>query len=186
MQQIGFSLYSELLAKAVNSIREGNEPNLDVTLNHGPEINFHLPALLPEDYMPDVHMRLVHYKRIASAATEAALRQLRVELIDRFGLLPESTQNLFRQTMLKLQATPLGIKKIDVYAGSAIIEFCSDTKVDPILLVTLISEEPKRYTLDKTQRLRLNWLDDSDEARFNAVESAISRLSDNVVGSGNP
>jgi transcription-repair coupling factor (superfamily II helicase) len=184
MQQIGFSLYSELLAKAVNSIRDGNEPDLEAGLNHGPEINSHLPALLPEDYMPDVHMRLVHYKRIASAIDEESLRQLRAELIDRFGLLPEGTQNLFRQTAIKLSAAPLGIRKIDMYGESAIIEFSPDTNVDPVLLVTLISEQPKAYSLDRDQRLRLKWNDESDEARFAAVELAIHTLSETMTPRG--
>jgi len=184
--QIGFSLYTEMLGKAVDSIRAGEDPDVEHEMNHGPEINMHLPALLPEDYMPDVHMRLVHYKRIASATDSEALRKLQVELIDRFGLLPDATKALFRQTGLKLKATRLGIRKIDAYAGSGIIEFTGDTKVDPVMLVTLISEQPKLYSLDKEQRLRFNSgskHEQADDERFLMVENVIALLSDQLTAS---
>ena len=89
IQQIGFSLYTEMLGRAVEAIRKGETPDLEKSQALGPEVNLRIPALLPEEYLPDVQMRLVHYKRIASAGSEEALRQLQVELIDRFGLLPE-------------------------------------------------------------------------------------------------
>jgi len=125
-------------------------------------------------------MRLVHYKRIASAPDDEALRKLQVELIDRFGLLPEATKNLFRQTSLKLKAKDHGLRKIEVYEGTGIIEFEGDTRIDPIFLVKLVSENHKQYSLDKDQRLRFNWDDESDEARFVAVESTIDLLTNAI------
>ena len=98
IQEIGFSLYNEMLSKTVQALRDGLEPDLDIEMNAGTEVNLHVAALMPDDYLPDVHLRLVHYKRIASARDAHELDQLQVELIDRFGLLPEPTKNLFRIT----------------------------------------------------------------------------------------
>ncbi len=88
----------EMLERAVKSIRKGEQPNLDQPLGGGPEINLRVPALIPDDYLPDVHARLIMYKRIANAADEDGLKELQVEMIDRFGLLPEPTKNLVRIT----------------------------------------------------------------------------------------
>ncbi|MGD8430297.1 MAG: transcription-repair coupling factor, partial [Ectothiorhodospiraceae bacterium] len=100
IQEIGFSLYTELLERAVRDLRSGREPALDRPLHHGAEVDLRIPALLPEDYLPDVHSRLVLYKRIANASDRDQLRELQVEMIDRFGLLPEPAKNLFRLTEL--------------------------------------------------------------------------------------
>ncbi|VAW72763.1 Transcription-repair coupling factor, partial [hydrothermal vent metagenome] len=113
IHEIGFSLYTELLERAVTALKAGRQPELDRPLNHGPEVDLHLPALIPDDYLHDVHGRLILYKRIASAANEDELRELQVEMIDRFGLLPEPVKQLFEVTRLKLKAVPLGISKID-------------------------------------------------------------------------
>src|SRR5690606_3491156 len=109
---VGFTLYNELLARAVKELREGREPDLVDPFGHGTEIELGTPALIPEDYMPDVHLRLVHYKRIASAPSAAELDELQVELIDRFGLLPAPVKTLFAVARLKLAARELGIVKI--------------------------------------------------------------------------
>ncbi|HET7133181.1 MAG TPA: TRCF domain-containing protein, partial [Gammaproteobacteria bacterium] len=112
IQAIGFTLYNDLLARAVKALRDGVEPDLEDPFVHGPEIEIGLAALIPEDYMPDVHMRLVHYKRIANAANDAELDELQIELIDRFGLLPPPLKTLFTITSLKLLAQRLGVAKI--------------------------------------------------------------------------
>jgi transcription-repair coupling factor (superfamily II helicase) len=96
IQEIGFELYNDMLTRTVKALQAGLEPDMDNALPAVAEINLHLPALLPDDYLPDVHLRLVHYKRIASARSEEALRELQMELVDRFGSLPEPTRNLFR------------------------------------------------------------------------------------------
>ncbi|MFP4280113.1 MAG: transcription-repair coupling factor, partial [Halochromatium sp.] len=113
IHEIGFTLYMDLLERAVEALKSGKTPELDRPLDHGAEIDLGLPALLPDDYLPDVHTRLVTYKRIASAADRAELKDLQVEMIDRFGLLPEPTKALFAITELKLKVQPYGIKKIE-------------------------------------------------------------------------
>ena len=117
IQEIGFSLYMDLLDRAINALKSGRQPQLDRPLDHGSEIELQLPALLPDDYLPDVHARLVLYKRIASASNPQELRELQVEMIDRFGLLPGPAKNLLAVTELKLRTTPLGIRKLE--AGPA-------------------------------------------------------------------
>ncbi|OOY41309.1 transcription-repair coupling factor, partial [Solemya velum gill symbiont] len=121
--EVGYALYTELLERAVKAIRKGEQPELDRPLDHGAEIDLGLPALIPADYLPDVHMRLVQYKRIASAETTEELRELQVEMIDRFGLLPDPLKNLFAATRLKLRIQTMGIRKLDASASGARIQF---------------------------------------------------------------
>ncbi|MEM1261809.1 MAG: transcription-repair coupling factor [Pseudomonadota bacterium] len=142
IQEIGFSLYSELLAEAVATLKRGEEPGLDVPLASGVDVNLHVPALLPEDYVPDVHLRLVLYKRIASSTDSDALRALRVEMIDRFGLLPPPAERLFELTDIKRRADRLGIAKIDVSSGGGSIRFKPSTNVDPVSVLTLVQSKP--------------------------------------------
>ena len=98
----------EMLERAVNALKSGKVPDLERPMHQGPEVDLHLPALLPDDYLPDVHLRLVLYKRIAAAANSDDLRELQVEMIDRFGLLPPPAKNLFRIAELKLAAKRTG------------------------------------------------------------------------------
>ncbi|MDJ0928440.1 MAG: transcription-repair coupling factor [Gammaproteobacteria bacterium] len=176
IQEIGFALYNELLSRTVQALRDGKTPDPDGALDTSIEFNLHLPALIPEDYMPDVHLRLVHYKRIASAADEQQLEQLQIELIDRFGLIPEATRNLFRQTRLRLQAAPLGLRRLDIGASGGRLEFAEKTAVDPLDLVRLLESEPEHYSLDHQQRLRVTAALDEPDARFEFVASLLSRL----------
>jgi transcription-repair coupling factor (superfamily II helicase) len=154
IQEIGFSLYMDLLERAVQALKAGREPELDRPLSHGAEIDLQVPALLPDDYLPDVHSRLVMYKRIASAASEEDLRELQVEMIDRFGLLPEPAKNLFAVTGLKLAAQPYGITKIEAGPTGGRILFGADANVDPTRLVRLIQTRPKEFKLDGGEKLR--------------------------------
>lgn len=113
IQEIGFELYNDMLTRTVKALQEGLEPDLDQALAPAAEINLHLAALLPDDYLSDVHLRLVHYKRIASARSDAALRALQIELVDRFGPLPDAARNLFRLSALRVRAMPLSIRRLD-------------------------------------------------------------------------
>jgi transcription-repair coupling factor (superfamily II helicase) len=176
IQAIGFALYNDLLARAVESLRAGEEPDLDDPLRSGPEIEVGLPALIPEDYMPDVHMRLVHYKRIASAATAAELENLQVELIDRFGLLPSATKTLFEVTRLKLLAQLLGIDKVHADNHGGFVVFGPRTLVDPLLLVGLVEDESGHYELDGPSKLRFHWQLDRDDDRLDATETLLREL----------
>ncbi|VAX06977.1 Transcription-repair coupling factor [hydrothermal vent metagenome] len=178
IHEIGFSLYTELLERAVQALKAGRTPELDRPLDHGAEIDLQLPALLPDDYLPDVHSRLVLYKRIASAATKDELRELQVEMIDRFGLLPDQTRFLFGITELKLKAQPLGIRKIEAGPASGRILFDETPKIDPVHLLTLIQSHPKEFKLDGGDKLRF-YLDLSDRTRR---VSQVSNLLDRIAG----
>jgi transcription-repair coupling factor (superfamily II helicase) len=112
------------------------------------------PALIPDDYLPDVHSRLILYKRIASAVSQAALDELRVEMIDRFGLLPEQTKTLFSVTRLKLIAQGLGIRKLDVNAKGGRMIFEDKPNIDPMKVITLIQKRPWVFKLDGQDKLR--------------------------------
>ncbi|MFP2769299.1 transcription-repair coupling factor [Oceanisphaera sp. KMM 10153] len=151
---IGFSLYMEMLEQAVKALQSGKEPALDQLLRSQTEIELRLPALLPDDYIPDVNMRLSMYKRIATAENETALRELQVELIDRFGLLPEPGKNLVALAGLKLKASPLGIDKIDAGPNGGSIGFAQDARVDPMYLVSLLQSQPRIYKMEGPTKLR--------------------------------
>jgi transcription-repair coupling factor (superfamily II helicase) len=151
---VGFTLYMEMLERAVKAIRAGKTPNLDQPLALATEINLRLSALIPDDYLPDVHNRLMLYKRISNAKTQEELDELQVEMIDRFGLLPEPTKNLFAVTALRIEAEALGVRKIDAGPAGGRIEFSPETKVDPMRLVKLIQTQPRRYKLEGADRLR--------------------------------
>ncbi len=177
MQEIGFGMYTELLERAVVALREGKQPELDRPLDHGTEVDLHIPALIPDDYMPDVHTRLLIYKRIASAANQDALKDIRVEMIDRFGLLPEPLKHLFRVTELKLTATPLGIKKIDASADYARITFGPEPNIDPAQLIQLIQKQPNTYKFDGKTKLRVARDDLAEiEQRFDVIEKLLETL----------
>ena len=176
IQAVGFTLYMEMLERAVKAIRKGEQPNLDQPLGGGPEINLRVPALIPEDYLPDVHARLILYKRIANAADEDGLKELQVEMIDRFGLLPDPTKNLVRITLLKLQAEKLGIKKIDAGPQGGRIEFAATTCVDPLTLIKLIQSQPKRYKFEGATMFKFQVPMERPEERFNTLEALLERL----------
>ncbi|GLX12842.1 transcription-repair-coupling factor [Pseudomonas straminea] len=176
IQAVGFTLYMEMLERAVKSIRKGEQPNLDQPLGGGPEINLRVPALIPEDYLPDVHARLILYKRIANATDEDGLKELQVEMIDRFGLLPEPTKNLVRITLLKLQSERLGIKKIDAGPQGGRIEFAAETPVDPLTLIKLIQSAPNRYKFEGATLFRFSVPMERAEERFNTLEALLERL----------
>jgi transcription-repair coupling factor (superfamily II helicase) len=176
IQEIGFSLYTEMLARAVESLQSGNEPDLDGPLNAGVEINLHIPALLPEDYMPDVHLRLILYKRIASADSREQLRDLQVEMIDRFGLLPEPAKNLMRIAEIKQDAVMLGIDKIDVSESVGYLQFGDQAQVDPVSLVKLVQENGQTYRMQGAHRLQFHadMLDSGQ--RFKFIEELLTLL----------
>jgi transcription-repair coupling factor (superfamily II helicase) len=176
IQAIGFTLYNELLARAVAELREGREPDLEDPFTHGPEVETGLVALIPEDYMPDVHMRLVHYKRIANAESKTALDDLQVEIIDRFGPIPEPAKTLFKVTWLKLLAQPLGIDKIQAGAQGGLLRFGERAKVDPVALISLIADEPEKFSLDGPFKLRFVSETRTDLQRIQAVETLLLRL----------
>ena len=176
IQEIGFSLYTELLGRAVSALRDGKQPDLDQPLNAGVEINLHIPALLPDDYVPDVHLRLMLYKRISAAENAADLRELQVELIDRFGLLPTATRNLLRIAAIKKSALALGVEKIDAADRGGFLVFATESHIDPVALVQLVQNDNRRYRLQGSHRLQITdeWVD--IEQRFRAIENLLQHL----------
>ena len=176
IQAVGFTLYMEMLERAVKAIRKGEQPNLEQPLGGGPEVNLRVPALIPDDYLPDVHARLILYKRIASAIDEDGLKELQVEMIDRFGLLPDATKNLVRLTLLKLQAEKLGIRKVDAGPQGGRIEFAANTCVDPLTLIKLIQSQPNRYKFEGATIFKFQVPMERPEERFNTLEALFERL----------
>ncbi len=155
IDEVGFTLYAELLDRAVKSLRAGKTRETEEMAPRGTEVNLHAPALLPDDYLPDVHMRLVLYKRIAGCETPPDLLMLREEIIDRFGPLPEAAKLLFRATELKIQATALGILRIDAGPRGVRIEFTAKPPIDPAAILKLVQSAPRRYRIEKGSRLRV-------------------------------
>ena len=176
IHEVGFSLYTELLERAVRALREGRSVDLEAPLDHGPEIDLHMPARLPADYMPDVHLRLTLYKRIASAGNPEELDELQVEMIDRFGLLPPPAKTLFRIAALKLKAAPLGVRKIEAGAGGGRISFSDTTSVDPGIVIRMIQQMPRHYRLDGSNRLRFMLALEDPEQRIRAVDTLLDKL----------
>ncbi|AOY87260.1 transcription-repair coupling factor [Marinobacter salinus] len=176
IESIGFTLYMQLLDEAVKAIREGRTPNADLPLSHGTEMNLRIPALIPEDYLPDVHNRLMLYKRIASVQSKEALKELQVEMIDRFGLLPEPAKNLVHQTELRLQAEALGIVKVDAGKEWARLEFGSSTPVDPLVLVKKVQSAPDQYRLEGASTFRFRLKDTSTSGKLNGVSGMLGEL----------
>ncbi len=154
IQEIGFTLYAELLERAVNALKSGKQPELATDLHQGIEVDLGFPALIPEDYLPDVHTRLVLYKRIANAKTLEALHELEVEMIDRFGLLPVQTQTLFAVTRVKLEADSYNLKKVEASEAMIRIQFGKAPNIDPLKLIQLIQSQPQKYQLKGQEELK--------------------------------
>jgi len=176
IQSMGFSLYMEMLDRAVTAMRQGKTPNIEQPLESPTDVNLRLPALIPDDYLPDVHSRLVMYKRIASAESSSVLRELQVEMIDRFGLLPVAAKNLMQVTEIKLQAAALGIKKLEASAKGGRLEFSEDTCVDPFNLVQLMQREPQTYRLDGASALKFSLPLETAEARLAHIRELLRQL----------
>ena len=176
IHEIGFTLYTEMLERAVQAIRAGRQPELDRPLDHGTEVDLHIPALLPDDYLPDVHVRLIQYKRIASAESAEELRDLKVEMIDRFGLLPEAALNLFALTELKLHAQPFGIRKLEAGPAGGKIHFDPEPTIDPMRIIQLVQTQPNAFRLDGSDKLRFT-ADLSDPVqRVQSVKAVLDQL----------
>ena len=184
---IGFTLYMEMLQRAVAAIRAGRQPDLSqpfTAVIH--EVNLHLPALIPDDYLPDVHARLILYKRIASAAHQDALDDLKVEMIDRFGLLPDALRNLFRATAIKLTASSLGISRVDIGGNGGRLEFTPEAALDPLAIVKLVQAEPDTFrfrerSTDRGASLSVRRTLSHPDTRFQFVETLLRKFGGDVT-----
>ncbi|HDL3082342.1 TPA: transcription-repair coupling factor, partial [Mannheimia haemolytica] len=176
IESIGFSLYMDLLENAVKALQEGREPSLDEITQHQAEIELRVPALLPDDYLPDVNMRLSFYKRIASSENLQSLNDLKVELIDRFGLLPEATKNLFAITQLRLSAQTLGIKKIDAGIHGGYLEFKPTAQPDPMKFIALIQKQPAVYSFEGAVKFKFRLALEDNRKRLEFVENLLREV----------
>ena len=174
IQEIGFGLYMSLLERAVSSLRAGRQPELDRPLEHGTEIDLHVPALIPADYLPDVHARLIMYKRIAGAKQD--MWDLQEECIDRFGLLPPPLKNLFRLAELKRRTQPLGIRKVDLGEKGGRIHFHENAEVDRGKLINLLQTNPRVYKLVEGVKLSINQELIDARARFRFLDEFLDSL----------
>ncbi len=155
IHQVGFSLYVDMLEAAVSSLKKGLIPNIDQPLDNNTEVKLHVPSLIPEDYLPNINTRLILYKRISNAKNESQLREIQVEMIDRFGILTSPTKNLFVCAQLRLLAQDMGISEIDISQNGGSIEFRSTTTVEPRSIVALIQSDPLCYSLRGTKKLKI-------------------------------
>ncbi|MFT4863098.1 MAG: transcription-repair coupling factor (superfamily II helicase) [Pseudohongiellaceae bacterium] len=176
MQKIGYSLYTEMLEEAVAAIKSGKSPDISLDHDKSIDINLRIPALIPEEYLPDVHTRLIMYKRLASAKTRDELEDLQVEMIDRFGLFPEPLKRLISVTALKLDAQRYGIRKIDANVRTGRIEFAPDTCVDPMSLVTLIQTESLTYKLTGANQLSFNHDCEDPQDKLDFINQVLGKL----------
>jgi len=175
--EIGFTLYSELLDRAVQSLKSNLAVEFDTPLMRASEVDFHIPALIPDTYIPDIHNRLIEYKRLSAAKSDDALGELKIELVDRFGLLPEPLRHLLRITHIKLLTLELGIEKIDIGEQSGKIVFNPNPNIDPMKIIQLIQSDPHIYRFDGKQTLRIVCHSDELEQRFVQIEKLLQELS---------
>ncbi|MCE4936202.1 transcription-repair coupling factor [Aliivibrio fischeri] len=154
IQSVGFTLYMEMLEQAVEALKEGKEPSLDDLLREQTEVELRLPSLIPEDYIPDVNTRLSLYKRIASVSSNGELDELKVEIIDRFGTLPEATQTLLISSEVKMLAASLKVKKLEAHGNGGYIEFEPTADINPMFLVSLLQKDPTGFALDGPTKVK--------------------------------
>lgn len=178
IQEIGFTLYTELLDRAVKALKSGKQPELNAPMYTGTEVDLQTAALIPEDYLPDIHARLVLYKRIASTETQDDLRELQIEMIDRFGLLPEQVKVLFAVSELKQQANIIGIKKIDVYSEGGRLLFNADPKLNMQQLLILIQTQAHIYKFEGGDKLRFTQKFATTDEKITFMTSLLTQLTD--------
>jgi len=181
ISEVGFTLYSELLERAVKALKQGKVPDPDAPLHSGIEVDLGLPALIPDDYVYDIHQRLMLYKRIANAAAsdkngKESLDDIRVELIDRFGLLPDYLKNLFLVTELKLAAQDIGITNIQVTDSGTKLKFNEQPNINHVKLIEMIQTQSSLYHFDGKQTFRILESFDNIEQRAKQIYDVINTL----------
>ncbi len=181
IHSVGFGLYMEMLQRAVGALKRGEIPDVDAPLDYGSEIKLHMPTLIPEDYLPDINSRLILYKRIAAAGSDDELRNLQVEMIDRFGLLPTQVKNLFQVSQLRLRAQALGIRAIEAGPEGGSIDFNTNTRVHPLSLVKLVQSDPGAYKLTGATRLRFQRQLSDNRERQQYVEQLLESFANDAT-----
>jgi transcription-repair coupling factor (superfamily II helicase) len=180
IQTIGFTLYLEMLDQAVEAIRSGESPNKKLTFDQGIEVNLHIPALIPSSYLPDVNMRLTFYKRLANCQDKQQLHELQVEMIDRFGLLPESVKALFQIAEIRQIGEQIGLKKIEAGPTNGRLQFLQNTKIEPITIIKMVQQNPSKYKLLNNDQLSFTMPMGSPELRLASVYAMLSSLTETL------
>lgn len=180
MMQVGFTLYTEMLKQAVRDLKKGRQPDLDAPLGITTEIKLHSPALLPESYCPDIHERLVLYKRLAVCETVQQINAIHEELVDRFGLPEQPVKTLIESHHLRLAAKELGIDAIDATSEAVTITFGKHHQIDPTEIILLIQTD-KKYRLAGADKLRFTAEMENIEVRINTVKNVLKTLKDRVI-----
>lgn len=179
IHEIGFQLYTDMLNKAVKSLKNGQEPDLMAPLKAVTDISLGIPALLPEDYCPDVHERLSLYKRLASSDTLDDLNKINEELVDRFGATPEPAEALLQTHRLRLEMSEIGLSKIDASIHSITLQFIPNPPIDPIKIIQLIQTN-KHIQLNGQDRLRITPKTENDflsaTKRIELIKQLVSHL----------
>jgi transcription-repair coupling factor (superfamily II helicase) len=175
MQEVGFDLYSQMLNAAVRALRSGREPDLLAPLAAVTEINLHVPALLPPDYVNDVHQRLSMYKKLASCDDEDELVRLQEELVDRYGKLPAPGKALLDTHRLRLLAGPLGAKKIDASGEAIVIHFVPEPPFETAKLIELL-QKSRTMRLSGPAKLRIDEKTATLEARIARLREVLRAL----------
>ncbi|HGG9597201.1 TPA: transcription-repair coupling factor [Neisseria meningitidis] len=175
MIQVGFTLYTEMLKQAVRDLKKGRQPDLDAPLGITTEIKLHSPALLPESYCPDIHERLVLYKRLAVCETVQQINAIHEELVDRFGLPEQPVKTLIESHHLRLMAKELGIDAIDAAGEAVTVTFGKNNNIDPTEIILLIQND-KKYRLAGADKLRFTAEMENIEVRINTVKNVLKTL----------
>ncbi|HGM2081652.1 TPA: transcription-repair coupling factor [Neisseria gonorrhoeae] len=184
MMQVGFTLYTEMLKQAVRDLKKGRQPDLDAPLGITTEIKLHSPALLPEDYCPDIHERLVLYKRLAVCETMQKINAIHEELVDRFGLTEQPVKTLIESHHLRLAAKELGIDAIDATSEAVTVTFGKHHCIDPTGIILLIQTD-KKYRLAGADKLRFAAEMENIEVRINTVKTVLKTLQGKRLPKGN-
>jgi transcription-repair coupling factor (superfamily II helicase) len=176
ISEIGFNLYHDLLRRTIHAIKNNYTLDLKDATTEEVEINTGISCIIPETYLPDVHERLILYKRIASAKDEDSLKELKVEMIDRFGLLPESTQNLFESSSLKNLSQEVGILKVNIYDDKAEITLNDSSSIDVSKIINLIQTKPQKFQLKNQKTIVIKEDMEADQLRIRKITDILKSL----------
>ena len=176
ISEIGFNLYHDLLKRTIHAIKNNTKLDINDLLIEEIDINIGIACIIPETYLDDVHERLILYKRIASAEDDSELKDLKIEMIDRFGLLPDATKNLFASTSLRIFSKKIGIEKINITDDKAEITLNQKNTIEASKIIHLIQKQPQKYQLKNQNTLVFNVPMGEDGSRIESVKNLINQL----------
>ena len=176
IQEIGFTMYNDLLKRAVETLRSGKIPNADESLNIMTEVNLGKPALFPENYIPDVNLRLILYRRLAAITNNEELAKLKREIIDRFSLMPEYSLNLFENAKIRLKCLALNILRIEISAKNGHIQFGEKPQIDVNYLIELVRDNPETYRFSEGDKLTFDVSSLEAEDRYKVIDELLDRI----------